>query len=218
MADPRLCSIQDCGKAVTIKSRGLCNMHYLRVMRHGDPSIVLRVPNGTVQRYYKEVVLIHHGNDCLIWPYARDESGYGVMSRNRKPAHVARFICQDVYGDPPNLSDEAAHSCGKGHLGCVSKSHLSWKTPKQNAYDRILHGTTTAGERCSYAKLTEDDVKQIILLKGKETQAQIASRFSVSDSLVSAIHRGKRWSHLSVYQRPGLILPSTASRNCLLSE
>jgi hypothetical protein len=31
------CSVDGCGMPVLVKSRGLCNRHYLRLQRHGDP-------------------------------------------------------------------------------------------------------------------------------------------------------------------------------------
>lgn len=51
-------------------------------------------------------------------------------------------MCQKAHGDPPSPKHDAAHSCGRGHEGCVNPNHLSWKTKKQNQADRITHGTS----------------------------------------------------------------------------
>lgn len=38
----RVCSVQDCGRRH--QAHGLCNMHFKRLRKHGDVSIVLRAP------------------------------------------------------------------------------------------------------------------------------------------------------------------------------
>lgn len=46
-------------------------------------------------------------------------------------------------------------------------------------------------------KLTEDDAKKILSLKGKKTQQEIANQFGIKQTTVSAILRGKTWKHLA---------------------
>jgi len=45
MKATRVCSVAPC--AAPVKARGLCNRHYLRQRKHGDPATVLRAANGT---------------------------------------------------------------------------------------------------------------------------------------------------------------------------
>lgn len=192
------CSVAACnGNAHRSKSgaRGLCTKHYARLLRHGDVLAKINAANGEAQDFYKNVVMHYEANDCLIWPYWRTR-GYAMMRRAGKNRFVSRFICEDVYGDPPTPQHEAAHSCGKGNLGCVSPKHITWKTPVENQADRIVHGTHGQGERNARAKLTEAQVRQILALNGIETRTSIAQRFGVSSATVGMIHKGKRWPHL----------------------
>lgn len=187
------CVIEGCGKPISVKSRGWCEAHYSRWRRHGDP-LGGGISNGEPQRYFNEVVLAYKGNDCLTWPYGKDSHGYGAMKRNGKHALVSRAVCEEVHGAPPSPNHEAAHSCGNGHLGCVSSNHLSWKTVKENAADRIVHGTHRNGERHGRAKLTEADARKIRALKGSPvTQIAIAKRFGVSRATVWSIHNNQNW-------------------------
>ena len=39
------CSVDDCPKVAT--RRGWCNAHYRRWLKHGDPSVLKKLPNGT---------------------------------------------------------------------------------------------------------------------------------------------------------------------------
>lgn len=195
MAEQSLCSIPDCGKRVLNKSRGLCSAHYQRLWKYGD-ALEIKCRRHEAQTFYEDVVLQYEGDDCLIWPYAKSSNGYGSIQRNLKRGNVSRFVCEDANGPPPTPEHEAAHSCGNGHLGCVTKGHLSWKTPIENNADKRLHGTHFRGEQSHSSKLTDNEAREIRSLKGKETLASIATRFGVSASLVSAIHLGKRWSWL----------------------
>lgn len=156
-----------------------------------------RTAAGEVQKFYEEVVLQYEGKECLFWPYGRGGKGYGCMKRNGGTVIVPRYVCEFMYGPAPTSEHQAAHSCGKGHLGCVAKSHISWKTPHENQADRLLHGTHSRGARCGKAKLTEDQAREILSLKGAGTQAEIAKRFGVSRQAVAGIHTGVTWFYLS---------------------
>lgn len=188
-----VCSVIGCERPHRVG--GMCKPHYDRMRRHGDPNAGRTAP-GELQRFYEEVVLRYDGDECLIWPYGRAASGYAQMKKNGKYRTVSRFVCEDIYGPPPPEKNYSAHSCGNGHLGCVSKKHLSWKTQAENMADRLLHGTDDRGGKHKNAKLTEEKVRQIISLKGKCTQKELAVRFGVSYQHISGIHCGKRWNWL----------------------
>lgn len=154
-------------------------------------------PKGAARSFYHEVVRAYEGKECLIWPYARDTNGYGLVGVDGKVRQVHRVLCHEVNGPPPTDGHQAAHSCGNGLGCCVTKGHLVWKTPAANEADKLLHGTHSRGEKSGKAKLTEAQAREIIRLKGKETQAAIAARFSVSVAAVANIHVGRTWSWLA---------------------
>ena len=193
MANSRICSIPECGK--THFGKGLCQNHHYRMRKHGDP-LAGRTSPGELHKFYEEIVLQYEGDECLIWPYSRNAGGYGEMHKNGDRGNVSRFVCKDANGPPPTPEHEAAHSCGKGNLGCVTKGHLSWKTPKENQADRILHDTHKRGERSHFSKITESQAREVLALKGKEPQSAIAGRFGIKQATVSDIHRGRRWGWL----------------------
>jgi hypothetical protein len=187
MATNFICSVDDCGKTAR-NSRGWCNAHYLRWRRYGDPTAG-RINHGDAKRHLNDVVLPFTGKECLIWPHCRDDNGYARYSDGL----VHTYVCERRHGKSPSRQHQAAHSCGNGHLGCVSPEHLAWKTVSENQMDRVLHGTSNRGSRHALSKLTEEDVAEIMAMKGKETQKVIAAKFGVSRSNISAIHRGTSW-------------------------
>ncbi len=193
----KACSVDGCKvNAHSGGSGGWCHLHYMRWRRHGDP-LKGRTADGEPPHYFRDVVLSYEGDECLKWPYAKSSSGYGKLWVDGRLQVVARLICERVNGPPPTPEHEAAHSCGNGHEGCVTKRHLSWKTPKENSTDQLVHGTRLRGSRQNGAKLTEDHVREIRGLKGKMLQREIAVQFGISQRNISNIHAGKIWAHLT---------------------
>lgn len=195
----KACSVDSCnGNAhhSAYGRKGFCCLHFNRLKRHGDPLKTEKTPTGDPQRFYDSIVLSYEGNECLIWPYTRTKKGYPQIYNGSRMAIVSRILCEDVYGSPPTPDHQAAHSCGNGRGGCVTKGHMSWKTPAQNEEDKLVHGTFGRGGHHSQSKLTEKEAREILSLKGRETQIAIASKYGVSRVTVSDIHRGKRWNFL----------------------
>lgn len=189
MADKSLCKIDGCGKRS--ERCGWCLAHYKRWHRHGDP-MAGRISNGEPLRFYRDVVLTYDGDDCLIWPFARTTAGYGMINGR----YVHRMACESEHGPAPTRKHQAAHSCGKGHLACVTKRHLSWKTHTENMADTLVHGTHNRGARQGQSKLAETDVADIRALKGTMLQREIAAKYGVCRETIGKIHRRKNWAWL----------------------
>ena len=187
----RTCSIEGCSKVHY--GRGWCAAHYMRWRVHGDP-LGGSTRKGEVSAFLENTVFCFEGDECLIWPYATGGNGYGQIAINGKMRPVNRMICEHEHGPPPTPKYQAAHSCGKGHLGCVNPKHLRWATPKENAADRLIHGTHSRGARHSTAKLTESQVLEIRASTTPTTQ--LAREIGVSYSVISMIRSRKRWAWL----------------------
>lgn len=187
------CSVDGCSKPH--KSRGWCNAHYLRWLKHGDP-LGGGTSHGEPERYFREVVMAYEGDECISWPYATSTNGYGLIWLNDRVRSVSVLVCEKVHGSQPTPEHEAAHSCGKGMNACVTKGHLSWKTPIENAADKVIHGTVAIGELNGQAKITEDEAREILTLKGSATQREIATLFGITRSNVGSIHRRESWGWL----------------------
>ena len=186
------CAIEGC--AGPVASRGWCEAHYRRWLRHGDPCAG-RALKGEARRFL-DSALAYDGADCLIWPFQRDRDGYALISHDGRPQRVQRIICRERCGEPPTPGHEVAHSCGRGRNGCVTPGHLRWATSKENSADAALHGTQVRGQRQGNAKLTDQQARDILALRGKRNLREIAAEFDVSIPTVSAIHTGRNWAWL----------------------
>jgi hypothetical protein len=189
----RKCSIAGCVK-IACNMRGWCCGHYNRWISHGDP-LGGGTSMGEARSFFEDVVLAYEGDNCLVWPFARDKKGYAIINYGRRRL-VSRLVCDRTKGPAPSAKHAAAHSCGKGREGCVTKGHLSWKTATENKADELIHGTRLRGEKIANAKLTSDQVRSIRSLKGKFTHQEIADRFGVSRTRITTIFSGRNWGWL----------------------
>lgn len=193
MATLKLCSVDGCGKGV--RSKGLCNAHYLRLWRHGDPKGGA-LAKGVAKDFFGEA-LQYQGTACLFWPFAKKECGTAVLNKRGTVLRVPREVCRAVHGEPPAQFYHAAHSCGNGHLGCVNPKHLRWATPTENNLDKVDHGTHNRGERNVHSRLTENQVMEIRSFDPKlNTYAQFARRFGVTRETIRDIVQRRTWAWL----------------------
>lgn len=143
------CSVSECHKPVY--GHGYCIPHYFRWRRNGDPFAGGTSPSEP-KSYLVGTVIPYSGDSCLIWPYARSGAGYGTIKEDGRMQIVSRLVCVEEHGPPPTPEHHAAHSCGNGHLGCVNPTHLSWKTPVENAADAAMHRATKQGRWAEEAR------------------------------------------------------------------
>ncbi len=195
-----VCLFDGCGSSVERRNggrAGFCGTHYQRIKRHGDPG---RAPWASVTEGWIADHVSYEGEDCLIWPFARNNKGYPISKSRRREGSIAtRLMCEAKNGPPPTPSAHAAHSCGNGSLGCIHPLHLAWKTPAGNEADKLDHGTHNRGERSAGAKLTADDVLFIRSKNGMK-QRELAEKYGVSRGHIAGLQRGRYWPELQPQQ------------------
>jgi hypothetical protein len=187
-----ICTIANCSNPAS--RTGLCNAHYLRKRRHGDPLAGGPLRTKAPLKFYNEVVLKHEKKECLLWPYGT-VMGYGSLVLDGRTHAVHRLVCIHFNGPPPSNKPYAAHNCGVRL--CCAKFCLRWDSPKGNSADRLLHGTQLRGEDQPNSKLTTEDVIQIRSLRRSVTEDEIAQIFGVSRGTISCIMQRRTWAWLS---------------------
>ena len=137
---------------------------------------------------------------CLIWPFARDKHGRGMLGADGEHHWAHRFICKLAHGAPPTPDHTAAHNCGKGHDGCVNPNHLEWKTQAENLEDCRAHGTLVRHYGGNVRRLMPEQIAAIRGARGFQTQCQLAAKFGVSEGTISDIWHGR--SHVGESKVP----------------
>lgn len=183
------CGVSGCQKPA--KKKGMCIAHYER-QRLGKPSDnPVRVWSHAP--WFREHVS-HEGDDCLIWPYATNEVGYGSTSYEGRSSYAHRVMCIMAHGEPPSPDHDAAHSCGNGFGGCVNPRHIRWATRQENILDQIEHGTIARGEKKANAVLTENTVRDIRENSGIISVREMADMYGVSIQTIYAVLSRRNWA------------------------
>ena len=83
-------------------------------------------------------------------------------------------------------------------------SNLRYGTRKENAQDRIRHGTQARGEQQFLSKLTEDNVREIRkkYVPRNYTRKMLAKEYGVSVNSISMVIDGQRWTHVDAPAAP----------------
>lgn len=194
MRKPRKCSIEGCGKPHI--AGGYCRAHYYRNKHHGDPLMGRkpRTPRAVIDAFV-QAHIGYTGEECVIWPFTRDNVGYarGKFTLDGKTYGPFAYLYAVSSGIPrPTPTHQAAHNCGNGRGGCVNPSHIRWATPLENTRDKERHGTMLRGERGGNAKLSEKDVEDIV--NSPESNTSLSLWYDIHPSVISKIRAGVIWS------------------------
>ena len=147
---------------------------------------------------------------CAIWPFGVNSHGYCHVTHNGKTRNAHRVALIILSGeDPAGLV--AAH--GPCHnRACINPLHVSWKTKKENALDRLRDGTALGPYRTSPSlpnclfidclhKVSLGDYcwKHYRQISRARIQSEILDSVTCDPSLASQIMRVIKRKHGSAY-------------------
>lgn len=190
------CRIEDC--QYPLYAKGLCQPHYNRNLKYGDP-LAGRTAWGSVRKWLDRVAVPYDGDDCLIYPFNRNEDGYGKVRIDGSVVGAHAYVLAQRHGPRPE-GMECCHSCGGGHAGCVTFRHLRWDTHANNMADAVAHGTSRNapryGEDHHDFRATDDVVAAIKTdLASGMLQREVAEKYGFGQSHISRIYNG--WKRAS---------------------
>lgn len=194
------CSVAGCDNEIEILKHQLCEKHYTRLLRHGDPEFTHRIwthsrnnpPLVPIEERF--FALTERRAGCLEWIGTRNAKGYGRFGLDSWMVYAHRAAWELQMGPIPD-GLQVMHWCD--NPPCVWLPHLSLGTAKENlqqAKDKG-HLRPPRGEDCHNAKLTWEQVDEILHLweTTELTQAELGRRFGIHNSTICRILKNQRW-------------------------
>lgn len=188
----RGCSVEGC--ELRHRAHGYCNIHYLRLLKKGDPlaKVQQRGLPDTV-RFWEKVERAGI-DECWHWKARKGQNAYGqYRSADLGPVGAHRFAFYLANGFLP---EETMHTCDV--RSCVNPRHLVAGSRSLNMQDMVAkgrHSTIRAlGEAHHGAKLTADDIR--FIRSSPESLSKLGARYGVNKTTISGIKNRKSWKHI----------------------
>lgn len=192
---PAKCIIEGCGNDSVC--RKMCHKHYSRWQRHGDPHTLVN-PWGTPEERFRRYFKPGNPDECWEWSGGRTTHGYGRIQKcgpERKSVGAHRFS-YELHKGPIPEGMVVMHTCD--NPPCCNPAHLVIGTQKENTHDMMRKGRgnwrAPKGTESPRALLNEEQVR--IIKFGNERGVDLAERFGVKPTTISAIRHGRLWRHI----------------------
>lgn len=137
-------------------------------------------------------------DECVIWPYSKNQEGYGNVKRNGRTDKAHRVVCELVRGEAPSKGLFVLHSCD--NPSCVNPRHLRFGTAQENAIERNEKGraNSTRGHARRERVLTEVMVREILKVAKPGNFKQLGKLYGVDCTTIGAIYHRKTWRWVTV--------------------
>jgi hypothetical protein len=148
-------------------------------------------------RFLTKVIKCENG--CWEWTFYKDKDGYGIYKQRR-----AHRVAYELWKGKIPVGQLVRHKCD--NPPCVNPEHLEIGTQSDNMRDMVERGRHRAktcsqsiprGEKHANSKLTEDDVREIRILRGFGfTFKELGNMYGICRQLATDIVYMKRWKHV----------------------
>jgi hypothetical protein len=133
-------------------------------------------------------------NGCWKCTSHYDNKGYPKFQNNGKTIRIAKYLYEREFGEVPE-GFVLRHKCDNPK--CINPSHLEVGTQRDNMQDMVERGHSTKGSKNPMSKLSEDDVKTILIrIKKGEFAEKIAEEYKVSKMTIGCIAGRITWRHI----------------------
>ena len=189
------CKIDECRSGpIKYLTRGYCNKHYRRVLKHGSPNPENHIEHRTkwpIEERFMDSVMPITETGCWIWLGMTNRAGYGRFYMDGKMM-LAHRVAKIIFSGLDIKNKLVLHRCDTPC--CVNPDHTYVGNHVDNMRDCIKKGRFIIGENHANAKLTEKQAKQIKYSDVPHTL--MAQQMNVSETTIRFIRDGKRWGHI----------------------
>lgn len=173
-------------------AKGLCSMHYKRATSTRPVHPTRDMTDEERFEHYTE-----KSDGCWLWVGA-NFGRYGAFYADKRTMGAHQYAYRQTHGEIPK-GMFVCHRCDTPL--CVNPAHLFLGTPLDNTSDMITkgRGKWPNGETHHLAKLSDQEIREILDLRRMMTQKHIAKLYGVDPShvsrLISGHKRGRKATH-----------------------
>ena len=144
------------------------------------------------ERFWNKV---QKGDGCWEWTACRNPSGYGMIIDDERRTRLSHRIAWQLTNGPIPQGVCVLHRCD--NPPCCNPGHLFLGARLDNNVDRAAKGRGSKGMCIHTAKLTEENVMDIIHAFGSGARpSDVAREWGISHPTAKAIMRGTSWKHI----------------------
>lgn len=147
-----------------------------------------RKSRPAADRFWEKVNKLEGDDSCWEWTASLNGKGYGRFNTGKRLVKSHRFSWELEEGPVPE-GMKVLHKCD--NRKCVRRKHLFLGTDLDNTKDMIEKERQIRGEKCSWSKLTWEQVYFIRDLG--LSKWELSRKFNVSDRTISRIKSKKAW-------------------------
>lgn len=155
----------------------------------------VRTPKPWQERFWPKV---EKSDGCWLWVGAKDRKGYGKLQIGtlKNPKYVtASRLSYEIANGPIPPGRNVLHSCDTPP--CVNPEHLFLGSYADNAADKVAKGRQSRGENHPWAKLTNDQVRELRAMDWTVMKpGAIARRYGISYFSLRKLLRGETYRDL----------------------
>lgn len=145
------------------------------------------------RQYIEDRSIPEPNSGCWLWLNRGSDQGYGMACFNKRRL-AAHRLSYAAWNGPFEREAVVCHRCDTP--ACVNPDHLFLGTPHENSRDMVRKGRQAFGVRHSQARLSEDDVRSILLTKFRRSNRDTAKHYGLSVVTVKRIRNGRLWRHI----------------------
>lgn len=136
-------------------------------------------------------------NGCFVCTSHAPCHGYPIVTFKQKRYRASRHVYTQMFGEIPK-GLLVRHKCD--NRACINPEHLELGTHQENSNDMKLRKRhkPNNGEKCHFAKLNEEQVKELRKLHATEkyNYHDLSSLFHISYRAAYEIVTRKTWKHI----------------------
>lgn len=153
-----------------------------------------RPPRPITERFWSKVDK-KGVDDCWLFTSNHGGTQYGMLSVPKGQEYFAHRISWIIHNGSIPDGLLVLHTCDVPK--CVNPKHLFLGTNQDNMDDMVKKGRSLKGVKHPSSRLTDTQVKEIRRLHHMgNSQTVLARLYGVSQTLISAIVRRKKWTHI----------------------